>query len=113
MLNDKSPPESETIAQQETGGDCVSRLVRLESALGLALHILGAQEPPDSRAVSDEFVAMASVLAGCESAAAMEIIAAGMNIPREYTSPEIEIISLPNACLSHGDGSATPPPEKP
>jgi len=27
MPNDKSPPEPETAAQQETGGDCVSRLV--------------------------------------------------------------------------------------
>ena len=28
MPNDKSPPEPETVAQQETGGDCVSRLIR-------------------------------------------------------------------------------------
>jgi hypothetical protein len=27
MPNDKSPPKSETVTQQETGGDCVSRLV--------------------------------------------------------------------------------------
>ena len=27
MPNDKSPPKPETVAQQETGGDCVSRLV--------------------------------------------------------------------------------------
>jgi hypothetical protein len=27
MPNDKSPPEPETATQQETGGDCVSRLV--------------------------------------------------------------------------------------
>jgi hypothetical protein len=27
MPNDKSPPEPETVAQQETGGDCVSRIV--------------------------------------------------------------------------------------
>ena len=27
MPNDKSPPKPETAAQQETGGDCVSRLV--------------------------------------------------------------------------------------
>jgi hypothetical protein len=27
MPNDKSPPEQETITQQENGGDCVSRLV--------------------------------------------------------------------------------------
>jgi hypothetical protein len=28
MPNDKSPPKSETAPQQETSGDCVSRLVR-------------------------------------------------------------------------------------
>jgi hypothetical protein len=28
MPNDKSPPEPENATQQETGGDCVSRLVR-------------------------------------------------------------------------------------
>lgn len=33
MPNDKSPPEPETVAQQETGGDCVSRLVRLRKAI--------------------------------------------------------------------------------
>lgn len=29
MPNDKSKPKPETVAQQETGGDCVSRLVRV------------------------------------------------------------------------------------
>ena len=29
MPNDKSQPESGTLTQQETGGDCVSRIVRL------------------------------------------------------------------------------------
>lgn len=29
MPNDKSPSKPETVTQQETGGDCVSRLVRL------------------------------------------------------------------------------------
>ena len=33
MPNDKSLPEPETVAQQETGGDCVSRLVRLREAI--------------------------------------------------------------------------------
>ena len=39
MPNDKSPTEPETAAQQETGGDCVSRLVvHLRSiAAGFAL----------------------------------------------------------------------------
>ena len=31
MPNDKSPPELENATQQEAGGDCVSRLVRLSS----------------------------------------------------------------------------------
>lgn len=37
MPNDKSPPEPETAAQQETGGDCVSRIVSLLD-LGCVYH---------------------------------------------------------------------------
>lgn len=37
MPNDKSPPEPETAAQQETGGDCVSRLVSLLNSLDAAI----------------------------------------------------------------------------
>ena len=37
------------------------RIANLESALNLALCYLSNFEPPDSRAVSDEFVAMAAI----------------------------------------------------
>jgi len=37
------------------------RIEALDAALGLALERLGAMEPGDSRAVSDEYVAMAAV----------------------------------------------------
>lgn len=37
MLNDKSLPEPETAAQQETGGDCVSRLVSLLKSMDAAI----------------------------------------------------------------------------
>jgi hypothetical protein len=43
------------------------RIVKLENALALALNWLiknETREPPDSRAVSDEFVAMAAIQAG-------------------------------------------------
>lgn len=39
-------------------------LTSLKAALGLALAILGRQEPGDSRAVSDEYVGMLAVLSG-------------------------------------------------
>lgn len=80
-----------TIETMKTNENTQERIIRLESALNLALHILGAQEPPDSRAVSDEFVAMSSVLAGCENTNAMKIIDEGMNIPREYVGLEITV----------------------
>jgi hypothetical protein len=40
------------------------RVDELQKALDLALCWLSEREPPDSRAVSDEFVAMASMAAG-------------------------------------------------
>jgi len=42
------------------------RIARLEAALTLALDYLGEMEPPDSRAVSNEYVAMAGVLGEIE-----------------------------------------------
>lgn len=50
------------------------RVSRLERALNLALEILGKFEPGDSRAVSNEFVAMAAVSAGHEDTGVMSII---------------------------------------
>lgn len=50
------------------------RAARLKSALGLALLYLETFEPRDSRAVSNEFVAMAAVEAGVEDDKCMKII---------------------------------------
>ena len=69
------------------------RIVDLESALRLALHILWGFEPPDSRAVSDEFVAMAAVLANCANNESMQIIADGMEVERTYPEhAKVEVI---------------------
>lgn len=69
------------------------RICHLESALALALYVLCGFEPPDSRAVSDEFVAMASVLNHCENEQALQIIADGMLIGRTYPDPaKVEFI---------------------
>ncbi len=56
----------------------ITREDKLQKALDLALAILVRFEPGDSRAVSDEFVAMASVAAGNENDACLEIIARAM-----------------------------------
>lgn len=53
-----------------------------QKALDLALCYLGALEPGDSRAVSDEFVAMASVQRGDASPNVMAVIDAAL--AREY-----------------------------
>lgn len=46
----------------------------LRKALSVALNMLIEYEPPDSRAVSDEFVAMAAVQAGDTSLPVMMVI---------------------------------------
>jgi hypothetical protein len=51
-----------------TQGDAMAK------ALDLALCILIKSEPPDSRAVSDEFVAMAAVASGDHSDRVMVVI---------------------------------------
>lgn len=50
----------------------------LKTALKLALCWLSLHEPQDSRAVSDEFVAMASVEAGLDDAECLAIIERGI-----------------------------------
>ena len=60
------------------------RVSQLEAALELALLILEAREPQDSRAVSDEFVAMAAVLAECANESALTLIEEGLKIPRTH-----------------------------
>jgi hypothetical protein len=51
------------------------RIVELENAFGLALNWLIKHEPPDSRAVSDEFVAMSAIQAGFGDAECSKIVA--------------------------------------
>jgi len=53
MPNDKSPPEPETVTQQETGGDCVSRLVM---PLDLWLQWHGDGDPEDDGEVRESEV---------------------------------------------------------
>lgn len=48
----------------------------LEQALDLAVRMLGESEFGDSRACSDEFVALAAILVGIGGDAAREIISA-------------------------------------
>ena len=49
-------------------------MAQMKDALDLALAMLIEHEPPDSRAVSNEFVAMASVASGDASEDVMEVI---------------------------------------
>jgi len=48
--------------------------IDVKAALRLALHMLVQHEPPDSRAVSDEFVALAAVDCGDASPGVMAVI---------------------------------------
>lgn len=52
----------------------MNRLNKVELALQLALNWLIKYEPPDSRAVSNEFVAMAAISCGCDNEKCIEII---------------------------------------
>ncbi len=73
------------------------RIADLEAALGLALCKLVIVEPPDSRAVSDEFVAMAAVHAGDDivNDAARAIVKEGLRrehmISEQQSAHEIAI----------------------
>jgi len=61
----------------------------LRKALALALCYLAQFEPGDSRAVSNEFVAMSSVLAGHTSGEVMPIIEAALVVAeREAEKPD-------------------------
>ena len=68
------------------------KIANLRAALGLALKYLERYEPPDSRAVSNEFVAMASVAADCENDECMQIIhaASTLELP-PVPQPEISV----------------------
>jgi len=47
---------------------------QLKIALRVAVNMLSLYEPPDSRATSDEFVALASVACGDASSNVMEVL---------------------------------------
>jgi hypothetical protein len=51
---------------------------QLKAALRLAVNMLSVHEPPDSRAVSDEFVALACVDCGDTEGRVMEVIEAAL-----------------------------------
>lgn len=55
-----------------------AEVARLREALGLGLQMLFAHEPPDSRFVSAEFVALAEVECGIADDAAMSVIRAAL-----------------------------------
>lgn len=58
----------------------------LRDALSLAVNMLAPYEPGDSRAVSDEFVALASVVSGDTSGEVMPIIRAALERSTEGAS---------------------------
>ncbi len=67
--------------------NCMSiREARLSDALKLAVAMLAPLEPGDSRAVSDEFVALAAVSVGEDDDAVMEVIEAALLRCREGAS---------------------------
>lgn len=73
------------------------RTDNLQKALDLALHILSASEPSDSRAVSDEFVAMAAVSCGVDvSDSCMQVIEAGLLIEWKPCPTELVVIANPD-----------------
>lgn len=51
-----------------------ARVAQVEPALKVAVAMLSCREPGDSRAVSDEFVALAAVECGCADAECMRVI---------------------------------------
>jgi hypothetical protein len=59
-------------------GKLVARIEALEGALDLALSYLIEDEPGDSRAVSDEFVAMAVILEGHDADGCLPIVKAAI-----------------------------------
>ena len=57
-------------------GTLLDTLEHTQEALRLAVDMLAPLEPPDSRAVSDEFVALASVVTGDDTCEVMGVIRA-------------------------------------
>lgn len=58
--------------------EAAARIEALEGALDLALSYLIEDEPGDSRAVSDEFVAMAVILEGHDADGCLPIVKAAI-----------------------------------
>lgn len=59
----------------------------LNRALSLAVNLLAPLEPGDSRAVSNEFVALASVSTGDASPEVMAVIDAALTPPMRVEEP--------------------------
>jgi hypothetical protein len=82
ILNELMQQGSEKIADlirerdqaRQEAADLRKALRDSQDALTLAVNILEPSEPPDSRAVSDEFVALASVSIGDYSPEVMAVI---------------------------------------
>mgnify|MGYP001616822695 CR=1 FL=1 len=55
------------------------RTTKLDMALKLALKMLAPYEPPDSRAVSKEFVALAAISANIDNEKCLEIVEMSLN----------------------------------
>lgn len=58
-------------------------LEQLRRGLRLAVNMLSLHEPPDSRAVSDEFVALAATDCGSVSGRVMDVIDAALSRQKE------------------------------
>lgn len=78
---DDSEIREKAVAAASTIEHQLSVIGELREALGLALKILEPNEPGDSRAVSNEFVAMAAVHAGVSNPECGEIIRKALSHP--------------------------------
>lgn len=73
---------SDSIAAVNRGiDDLLQENAAVRDALSLAVNMLAPLEPGDSRAVSDEFVALASVACGDMRQEVMDIIRARLSAP--------------------------------
>ena len=91
-----SAPDDQPSAQ--TG----ALIARLEAALTLALDMLGDYEPGDSRAISDEYVAMSAVLCGVEPNSPGEEMAIIIAALCRRDNPNVDALS---AALLRATGS--------
>lgn len=68
-------------------------------ALDLATQMLAMHEPGDSRAVSEEFVAIAAVQSGCEDKACMEVIERALGRMEEAHRRGEPMVRLPEVTI--------------